>query len=213
LKTDPPPDSANASKAKGRGKKLAQVAGPPDNTPKGTGFIKLPAARGRIADNLVSAKTWDVDLFIPLIWDLDELERQRKRQPATSIERLWFQSLCYQRSKLMKLIAEDDMWDTEAEKVFVEAFWETLDALYAQEAAATERGGSRTTTERFEDLNDDIRRRLTQAKTRALLRTVLADSPAPPSACSARWTASAAATAAVRSCGGTRSCWARRNST
>jgi CRISPR-associated protein Cas8a1/Csx13 len=75
----------------------------------------------------------------------------------------------------MKLIAEEDMWDTEAEKVFVDAFWETLDSLYAQEAAATERGGSRTAPERFEDLNDDIRRRLMQAKTRILLRSVLAD--------------------------------------
>mgnify|MGYP002785082507 CR=1 FL=1 len=75
----------------------------------------------------------------------------------------------------MRLIAEDEMWDTEAEKVFVHAFWETLDSLYAQEAAATERGGSRTAAERFEDLNDEIRRRLTQAKTRVLLRTALAD--------------------------------------
>src|SRR5262245_37485633 len=103
------------------------------------------------------------------------MERQRKKQPGTSIERLWFLAICYQRSKLMKLIAEDDMWDTEAEKTFVEAFWQTLDSLYAQEAAATERGGSRTAADRFEDLNDDIRRRLTQAKTRTLLRTVLAD--------------------------------------
>jgi CRISPR-associated protein Cas8a1/Csx13 len=75
----------------------------------------------------------------------------------------------------MKLIAEDDMWDTEAEKVFVQAFWEALDSLYAQEAAATERGGSRTATDRFEDLNEDIRRKLTQAKTRTLLRGALSD--------------------------------------
>ena len=75
----------------------------------------------------------------------------------------------------MRLISEDDMWDTEAEKVFVDAFWQALDALYAQEAAATERGGSRTAPERFEDLNDDIRRRLTQAKTRTLLRSTLAN--------------------------------------
>ena len=75
----------------------------------------------------------------------------------------------------MKLIAEDDMWDTEAEKVFVQAFWEAMDSLYAQEVAAKERGGSRTIADRFEDLNDDIRRRLMQAKTRTLLRTVLAD--------------------------------------
>ena len=75
----------------------------------------------------------------------------------------------------MKLIAESDMWDTEAEKVFVEAFWETLDSLYAQEAAATQRGGSRTAMERFDDLNEEIRRRLTQAKTRTLLRAALAN--------------------------------------
>jgi CRISPR-associated protein Cas8a1/Csx13 len=103
------------------------------------------------------------------------MERQRKRQPGVSVERLWFQAVRYQRGKLMKLIAEDDMWDTEAEKLFVEAFWEALDSLYAQEAAATERGGSRSVTERFEDFNDEVRRRLTQAKTRTLLRTALAD--------------------------------------
>ena len=47
--------------------------------------------------------------------------------------------------------------------------------MYAQEAAATQRGGSRSAEDRFEDLNSDIRRRLTQAKTRPLLRSVLAD--------------------------------------
>jgi CRISPR-associated protein Cas8a1/Csx13 len=162
-------------KPKGRGKTVAKPAEPTSDTPKAAGFIKVPAARGRIADNLVTGRPWYADLFVPQIWDLDEMERQRKRQPGTSIDRLWFQAICYQRSKLMKLIVEDDMWDTEAEKVFVEAFWEALDSLYAQEAAATERGGSRSVTDRFEDLNDEIRRRLTQAKTRTLLRTVLAD--------------------------------------
>ena len=164
-----------------KGKRTAPTGKPPSkskhppDTPKAAGFIKLPAARGRIADNLVTGRAWYEDLFVPQIWDRDEMEKQRKRQPGTSIERLWFKAICYQRSKLMKLIQDDDMWDTEAERVFVEAFWEALDALYAQEAAATERGGSRTVADRFEDLNDDIRRRLTQAKTRVLLRTVLAD--------------------------------------
>jgi CRISPR-associated protein Cas8a1/Csx13 len=174
LKTEQKEPTAT-QKPKGRGKRSVKTAGPADDTPKAAGFIKLPAARGRIADNLVTSKPWYADLFVPMIWDLGEMERQRKKQPGNSIERLWFKAICYQRSKLMKVIAEDDMWDTEAEKVFVEAFWETLDSLYAQEAAATERGGSRTVAERFEDLNDDIRRRLTQAKTRTLLRTVLAD--------------------------------------
>jgi CRISPR-associated protein Cas8a1/Csx13 len=75
----------------------------------------------------------------------------------------------------MKLITQDDMWETEAEKFFVQAFWEALDSLYAQEAEATERGGSRTAQERFEHLNEDIRRALMQAKTRVSLRAALAE--------------------------------------
>jgi CRISPR-associated protein Cas8a1/Csx13 len=174
LKTEPAATPSSGDQSKRRAKRSAKGKTPVADTPKGTGFIKLPAARGRIADNLVSGRPWYTDLFAPLIWNIDEAERERKNLKS-SLERAWFQAICYQRSKLMRLIAEDDMWDTEAEKVFVSAFWETLDALYAREAAATERGGSRTAAERFEDLNDDIRRRLTQAKTRTLLRSVLAD--------------------------------------
>jgi CRISPR-associated protein Cas8a1/Csx13 len=170
LKTDA--SEAPSPVKPGRGKKKPLDVS--DDTPKPSGFIKLPAIRGRIADNLVSNRPWYADLFVPYLWNFEEAERERKKL-GTSLEHAWFQAICYQRSKLMKLIAEDDMWDTEAEKVFVHAFWETLDSLYAQEAAATERGGSRTATERFDDLNDDIRRRLAQAKTRTLLRTVLTD--------------------------------------
>jgi CRISPR-associated protein Cas8a1/Csx13 len=76
----------------------------------------------------------------------------------------------------MKLIQDDAMWDTEAEKVFVEAFWETLRALYRREAdAAKERGGSRTAGDRMEDLNEELRRSLSQAKTNALLRQLLTE--------------------------------------
>jgi CRISPR-associated protein Cas8a1/Csx13 len=156
-------------------KKPAKAKKPADEPPQAAGFIKLPAARGRIADNLVNRRPWYESLHVPQSWDLAEMERQRKKSPGKSIERLWFEALCYQRSKLMKLIREEAMWDTEAEKVFVEAFWEVMDSLYAQEAAATERGGSRTIMDRFEDLNDDIRRKLTQAKTRTLLRAALSD--------------------------------------
>lgn len=171
-----PATEASAESTPKRRKKNADApSASSDAGPKAAGFIKLPAARGRIADNLVARRPWYADLCTPLIWDLDDMERQRKKQQGTSIERLWFQAICYQRSKLMKLISEDDMWDTEAERVFVEAFWEALDSLYAQEAAATERGGSRTPEDRFKDLNEEIRRRLTQAKTRNLLRMALAD--------------------------------------
>jgi CRISPR-associated protein Cas8a1/Csx13 len=159
---------------KGRTRKLRKATEPEGNTPSENGYIRLPSARGRIADNLTLGRPWYTDISVPLIWNLNEAERARKKL-GTSIERAWFQIFCYQRSKLMKLIAEDDIWDTEAEKVFVEAFWEMLDSLYAQEADATKRGGSRTAVERFDDLNEDIRRRLTQAKTRTLLRAALTD--------------------------------------
>lgn len=169
------PDHMDTKPARARKTKKPASDAPADSGPKAKGFIKLPAARGRIADNLVNGRPWYENLLIPQIWNLDEMERQRKRKPGTSIERLWFEAICYQRSKLMKLIKEEAMWDTEAEKIFVQVFWEAMDSLYAQEASATERGGSRTIADRFEDLNDDIRRKITQAKTRTLLRAALAD--------------------------------------
>jgi len=143
--------------------------------PQGTGFYKIPAARGRIADNLVESKRWYADLFQPMSWDMGDLEKQRKRQPGKSIERLWFSNLCYQRRNLMKLIQEDDLWDDPNERLFVEAFWEILASLYKREADAVERGGSRNWQDRCEDLNEEIRRSVTRAKTGPLLRECLAD--------------------------------------
>lgn len=149
---------------------------PVETGPQASGWYKLPTGRGRIADNLVNGRPWYESLFVPMPWDEKELEQQRKQADAgSSTERVWFAALTYQRSKLMRLITEDAMWDTEAEKLFAQAFWEALDSLYAQEAEATERGGSRTVQDRFEHLNEDIRRRLMQAKTRVLLRASLAE--------------------------------------
>jgi CRISPR-associated protein Cas8a1/Csx13 len=75
----------------------------------------------------------------------------------------------------MELIQETEMWDDDFERRFVEAFWSTLASLYAQEAKAVERGGSRRFEERLDDLNEDIRRSLMRAKTRVLLRGFLAE--------------------------------------
>ncbi|HEX4609329.1 MAG TPA: type I-MYXAN CRISPR-associated Cas8a1/Cmx1, partial [Urbifossiella sp.] len=161
------------------GKKKPKPRKPPrpaDEGPQPTGWYKLPTGRGRIADNLVSGRPWYERLFVPMPWDEKAMEQQRKQSDkGTSTERVWFQALTYQRSKLMRLIQEDIMWDSEAEKLFVQAFWETLDSLYAQEAEAKDRGGSRSIEDRFEHLNEDIRRRLMQAKTRVLLRGALAE--------------------------------------
>ena len=76
----------------------------------------------------------------------------------------------------MKLIQEDDLWDDPNERLFVEAFWEILAALYKREAAAVDaRGGSSDKEKRWERLIDDIRRRLTRAKTGPLLREALSE--------------------------------------
>ena len=172
-----------ATKAKRPSKRKKTAEGEP---PKAAGFFKLPAARGRIADNLVTGRPWYENLAVPMTWDRDDLERLRKRHKErndtdggklpTSLDTILFKSLRDQRSSLMKLIENDLMWDTEAEKVFVDTFWETLRALYRREAdAANERGGARTAGDRFEDLNEELRRALTQAKTKALLRELLTE--------------------------------------
>jgi CRISPR-associated protein Cas8a1/Csx13 len=75
----------------------------------------------------------------------------------------------------MELIEEKAMWDKESERYFIEAFWSVLGSLYAQEGKAVERGGSRKIEERFDDLNEEIRRSLMRAKTRVLLRGYLSE--------------------------------------
>lgn len=145
----------------------------------------IPSGRGRIADNVIAGKPWYTDLGVPLAWDLDALERQREREverarrngDSTSIspERLWFRNLRYQREALTELIREEKMWDREAERYLVEAIWDSLASLYAQEAEAMERGGSRSLEDRWDNLNDDIRRALMRAKTRVLLRGCLVE--------------------------------------
>lgn len=172
IKVKPQDASPQIAGAPLKVRKVLRAAEPEAAEARASGYIRLPSARGRIADNLVSGRPWYTGLSVPMIWNLDEAERERKKL-AKSLDRAWFHILCYQRSRLMKLIAESDMWDTEAEKVFVEAFWETLDSLYAQEADATKRGGSAPLEKRWERLEGDLYRSLSQAKTRVLLRSAI----------------------------------------
>jgi len=92
---------------------------PNSGSPRERVFFVTPSGRGRIADNLISNRPWYADLFTPLAWDLDGLERERKRTPGTSIERLWFRNLFFQKERLMELIQEREMWDTEDERILV----------------------------------------------------------------------------------------------
>jgi CRISPR-associated protein Cas8a1/Csx13 len=160
---DAPPPPAGDGKKGARGRKAASPSAAADTGPQSNGWYKLPTGRGRIADNLVNGRPWYENLFVPMPWDEKELEQQRKQSdPGTSTERVWFNALTYQRSKLMRLISEDIMWDSEAEKLFAQAFWEALDSLYRQEADAMKYGGSRDLKERWKHLTEDIRRRLTE---------------------------------------------------
>ncbi len=146
-----------------------------DNQLRAAGFVSVPTVRGRIADNLILKLPWYANLSEPLPWDMNSLDRQRKRQPGKSILRLHFNNLGYQRRALMELIREDEMWDNPNEREFVEAFWETLGALYYREREAVERGGSRSWGDRLEDLNEELRRGITRTKTGPLLRETLAE--------------------------------------
>ncbi len=143
-------------------------------------FLAVPTVRGRIADNLIEGQPWYADLAEPLPWERDALEYRRKTSPGVSVERLWFNNLNYQRGALMELIQETEMWDRPTDRLFVEAFWQILSALYRREGEAVKRGGSREFVQRIEDLKEDIRRSLTRSKTRALLREVISDLFAKP---------------------------------
>jgi len=146
------------------------------------GWIRVPSVRGRIAANIVESLPWYRDLAYPPPWEREALESQRKRHKqsgrdvASSAERLWFGNLRrYNREGLMELANQQDMWDSDEERSLVEAVHQSLAALYAREAEAARRGGARSPQERWEDLNEEIRRGLMRAKTRDLLRAYLAD--------------------------------------
>jgi CRISPR-associated protein Cas8a1/Csx13 len=154
--------------------------------PKAAGRILVPTARGRIADNIVEGREWYTDLALSTDWDHANLERRRKRNKElndrdgrnrpTSHETILFDILRRQRSQLMNLIAEDAMWDDPHNRVFLEAFWETLSRCYYMEKkAAEERGGARTAHERINHLNEKIHRELLQASTQLLLRKTLTE--------------------------------------
>jgi CRISPR-associated protein Cas8a1/Csx13 len=143
------------------------------------GKFRLPTGRGRIADNLMNDRPWYRNLFEPLAWDNEELKRLRisfkkKYDRNYSLDVTWFLALSHQRFQLMRLISEEAMWDSEAEQVFERAMHETLRGIYRQEKKASERGGSRDAKKRWEQKTDEIRRQLLQAKTRDLVREVLA---------------------------------------
>jgi len=139
-------------------------------------FFKVPSARGNIASNLACGTPWYLNLFKVTHWDADNLEKQRKNKSGVSLERLWFDNIKkHEGRNLMALVEHKEMWDTEAEQLFVQAFHESLRKLYGKEKEAARRGGSRSIQERIQDLNDDIYRTLSRCKTREILRRTVTD--------------------------------------
>jgi CRISPR-associated protein Cas8a1/Csx13 len=150
-----------------------------DNRP--VGRIRVPSARGRIADNLVEDRPWYAELLVPQHWQLDLLESQRKKMKENqdeegktiSLERLWFKNLQRQASRIRALVSENAMWDSPEERIFLRVMYDMLRTLMWKEIDALSRGGSRDLFKRIDDLIERIRRELENAKTRALLRDTL----------------------------------------
>ncbi|MFH5802651.1 type I-MYXAN CRISPR-associated Cas8a1/Cmx1 [Alienimonas sp. DA493] len=157
----------------------------PDGPPRT--FVKIPTGRGRIGDNLAAGRPWYADLAVPLPWDEDELDFLRKTKfPGESPPRIWFRQLSgsyhkdrspdpAQKARLMALIQDDRMWDGEEERLFVEAFWDSLRRQYHHEFRALGRGGERDARDRIDNLNEELRRRLMRCKTRTLTREFYGD--------------------------------------
>jgi CRISPR-associated protein Cas8a1/Csx13 len=145
------------------------------------GFIGVPSGRGRIADNLIADRAWYADLVVPLDWQLDHLEWQRKKRKESedpdketiSIECLWFENLRRQAAKLRALSSEAAMWDSDDERIFLRVMHDMLSTLIWKEKEALLRGGTRTLSERVDNLIEKIRRDLENAKTQTLLRDTL----------------------------------------
>lgn len=139
------------------------------------GFVTIPSARGTIADNLVRETYWYCDLFeVPR-----ELRKrvEEQRQSSESTQRAWFRLVGYHRGGLREFMQE--MWkmgdsSTAVDEAFVSAFHEALRHLYGKEKEAAKRG-SRSATERMQDRTEQVRRELSRANTRPLLRAVLAE--------------------------------------
>ncbi len=157
-------------------RKLAEESAGKDNEKKGTRWIYLPTARGRISENLVRDFPWYSDLMEPPDWQVDRLENQRKsRKDSISIERLWFTNLQREWRALMELIKGDSMWDSLEEKNFVSIFHAALRRLLDREGKSLSRGGSRNLFDRWEDKVETIRRDLMHAKTLPLTRKFIVE--------------------------------------
>ncbi len=140
------------------------------------GFIRVPSPRGVIAANLGAGRPWFYRLFDVPRDERDNLESQRKKLgkngEGKSVERLWFHELSRFYRKELNGIMNDVPMQT-ADEAFVGAFHQALRRLYGKEADAAKRG-SRSASERLEDLTEEIRRRIERSQTRSLLRETIA---------------------------------------
>lgn len=141
-----------------------------------THFVAVPTPRGRIADSLVQGMPWYRDLAVFPDWQRDKLERRRKQtEKSVSLERLWFAQLQRERSSLMALSQEDEMWEDPQAQKALEIFHAALRQLLNREERALKRGGARGLHDRWDDKVEELRRSISRSKTRIQVRGTLMD--------------------------------------
>lgn len=139
-------------------------------------FVTVPTPRAAIARNILAGSWWYRDLFEIPPEDRKSVDDERKRRPADrrkSAERIWFEKITWFRDELRRIMDEIQE-EHSVDMTFMNAFHLALRNHYGREAGAAARG-SRSPSDRMQDFRDALRRKLTGAQTRTLLRAVIAD--------------------------------------
>ena len=135
-------------------------------------FVTAPVLRGCIANQLLKGHKWYTDLFEIHRDNADEAKRLAKGE--SSPQRAWFRSIRKYHQQAMRTIMEqmNQLTPDDIDEAFVEVVHHTMRRLFAREAGNASRG-TRSVGERQSDLVERIRRNVSKAQTRLLLREVL----------------------------------------
>ena len=150
---------------------------PENSEEQANSYIRLPISRERITANILADAPWYRDLAFVPFWQRDQItEKCKNSSEPVSPEQCWFSDLReFERRQLMELSNEERMWDSPEEKRFLEILRDRVlrRFLNEEEFAARSRGGSRSLTERWDDVIAGWHRRFTRAKTRPLFRAII----------------------------------------
>ncbi|MEW6496221.1 MAG: type I-MYXAN CRISPR-associated Cas8a1/Cmx1 [Cyanobacteriota bacterium] len=120
---------------------------------KGEGYFEASFAKELITENLARSKPW-----------YSELSQKVNSNKL-------FDKLTYERGGLYQMV-QKSLWDTEAKKLFVEAFHETLRHTYGQAGSRAEQSNKEPN---FDRINIQIRTRLLRCKNAESLRKFIVE--------------------------------------